>query len=207
MEDFVDITEQDIIQEFLESHSFNFPKNLNVNVVFPNPFAEQEDLIDAIPQGTRRKFLEIGAFEGMGTAIILQCVLGDTDTLEVVDPWSDSEDIYDRFVENMDEMVRRGYSTPTIHRGTSREILPTLTPNTYDYIYVDGSHATDDVRFDIQNSWRLLKVSGVLVCDDYDWAYNTIYECPKTAIDEFLLNNNDAEIIYTTNSIAIRKLG
>jgi predicted O-methyltransferase YrrM len=51
--------------------------------------------------------------------------------------------------------------------GVSQEILRRLPLGAFDFIYVDGSHAGDDVLEDAVLSYRLLKSGGLLVFDDY----------------------------------------
>lgn len=51
----------------------------------------------------------------------------------------------------------------------------------YDVIYVDGSHDMDDALIDSVLCWRLLKVGGVIIWDDYKWSAGM-----KRAIDLFL---------------------
>ena len=51
----------------------------------------------------------------------------------------------------------------------------------YDVIYVDGSHDMDDALVDSVLCWRLLKVGGVIIWDDYKWSAGM-----KRAIDLFL---------------------
>ena len=60
----------------------------------------------------------------------------------------------------------------------------------FDFIYIDGSHQAPDVLYDALLSFRLLRVGGIMVFDDYLWAENIGFEhdpirCPKPAIDAF----------------------
>ena len=43
-----------------------------------------------------------------------------------------------------------------------------MPAQSYDIIYVDGSHNADDVLEDAVLSWRLLKDGGLLIFDDYE---------------------------------------
>ena len=56
-----------------------------------------------------------------------------------------------------------------VHEGTSRSILPKLRVNSYDFVYVDGSHSTADVLEDAVFSFGLMKLGGVIAFDDYLW--------------------------------------
>lgn len=55
--------------------------------------------------------------------------------------------------------------------GESKSILPKLT-GPYDFIFVDGSHKTDPVIFDCEQSLRLISDKGIIVFHDY--------KCPST---------------------------
>jgi cephalosporin hydroxylase len=66
-----------------------------------------------------------------------------------------------RSIEALDQFVREG--------------------RRYDVIYVDGSHDMDDALIDSVLCWRLLKVGGVIIWDDYKWSAGM-----KRAIDLFL---------------------
>jgi predicted O-methyltransferase YrrM len=63
--------------------------------------------------------------------------------------------------------------------------------NYFDFIYIDGSHMAQDVLCDAVLAFRLLRVGGVIVFDDYIW-FETLPEgkdplrCPKPAIDAFV---------------------
>jgi ubiquinone/menaquinone biosynthesis C-methylase UbiE len=51
--------------------------------------------------------------------------------------------------------------------GLSREVLPTLSDNTADLIYIDASHLYEDVREDIRQAARITKPSGTIILNDY----------------------------------------
>ena len=75
----------------------------------------------------------------------------------------------------------------------------------FDVIYVDGSHEADQVYKDIKNSWNILNINGILICDDY--FYGNIYKnpdnVPSIAINKFvneLLENNSVGILCVNNS-------
>ena len=59
--------------------------------------------------------------------------------------------------------------------GATRDILPQLEPASFDIIYVDGSHAVDDVTFDVTQAMRLIRDGGIVCGDDL--------ELPREAVD------------------------
>lgn len=61
---------------------------------------------------------------------------------------------------------------------TSQQALPRMQPG-FDFIVVDGSHAYEDVRYDLDASARLCARGGYVWCHDY-----VIYESVRRACDE-----------------------
>lgn len=53
-------------------------------------------------------------------------------------------------------------------RGRSDRILPLLRDGSFDLVYVDGDHAYDSCRFDIEEGRRLVAPGGILCGDDLD---------------------------------------
>ena len=73
-------------------------------------------------------------------------------------------------------------------KGRSEDILPLLSPQTFDVIFVDGSHRYDHVVTDIRLSRPLLKDSGVLCGDDFELHWN---DCDVTDLDEAVATDAD----------------
>jgi predicted O-methyltransferase YrrM len=56
----------------------------------------------------------------------------------------------------------------------------------FDFIYVDGSHMAFDVLGDLILSFKLLKIGGLCICDDYLWeGQSDPRHTPKMAVDSF----------------------
>lgn len=73
---------------------------------------------------------------------------------------------------------------------SSKSALPWLLSNkpgaeSFDLVYVDGSHMCADVLFDALLAFELLRPGGVIVFDDYEWdRYRHNPAChPKRAVD------------------------
>ena len=96
----------------------------------------------------------------------------------------------------------------------SQLTLRSLPLGSFDIIYIDGSHAKNDVLEDAVLSWRLLKEGGVLIFDDYMWAghsfnktSNDPVECPKLAIDPFVqCFDEHLEVIHNSRQLIVKKL-
>jgi predicted O-methyltransferase YrrM len=92
--------------------------------------------------------------------------------------------------------------------GTSIKALGSLREENavFDFIYVDGSHQRDDVMIDCLGAWRLLRVGGVMLMDDYTWKPdNPEAERVAPAVDTFLAWHGDAEVILRSHQVAVRK--
>ncbi len=146
--------------------------------------------------------LEIGSFEGMATCWLLDYVLTHPEA-EIT-----CIDIY--FQDNFDRNIAQTQAKNKVTKlcGDSHQILPTLSPNTYDIIYIDGSHLADDVKQDAILSWDLLKIEGVVIFDDYLLETPELPEQnPKIGIDGFLATiSNCYEILHQAYQLIIKKI-
>lgn len=136
--------------------------------------------------------LEIGCFEGRSTLWFLQNILRHKDSrITVVDTFKgdtqqkamgvETEGMRERFSENV-----KDYSKVSVWEGDSKEILKTMDDE-FDIIYIDGSHYQIDVLRDMVLSFDLLKLGGVMICDDYRMVFNSddVYNKPAIAIEAF----------------------
>ncbi len=125
--------------------------------------------------------LEIGSFEGMATCWLLDYIL--------THPAAKITCIDLYFQDNFKHNIAQTNASHKVTKlnGNSHHILPTLTANHYDIVYIDGSHQADDVQQDATLAWDLLKLGGVMIFDDYllSMPENPQQE-PKIGIDTFL---------------------
>ena len=149
-----------------------------------------EQILDLLKETNKEsnketKLLEIGTY--MGTSIITMLKQLPNSTAVVVDCWSndsndpiinekeltnDAEKIFDENVVKMNvrDRVRK-------IKGDSRRVLSRMT-ETFDFIYIDGSHACLDVMIDMVNGWRLLNKGGIMAMDDVLWMQENILNNP-----------------------------
>ena len=60
----------------------------------------------------------------------------------------------------------------------------------FDLIFVDGNHSSEQVKKDINNSWKMLKNGGYLILDDYLWwYYKDLKNNPAVTINNFISEN------------------
>lgn len=129
--------------------------------------------------------LEIGSYEGRSAVWFLEnIVTHPTSRLVCVDIFSDTRRRM-RFDHNV--KCRRVEARVDKRSGRSEAVLPQLQGQSFDLIYVDGSHEAPFVLLDGMLSWELLKPGGILAFDDYRWKPELPPERrPQLAIDLFL---------------------
>jgi len=138
--------------------------------------------------GRSLQILEIGSWAGASTVSWAKAVksLPHAGRVVCVDPW---QPYFDLHVERgfvyaaMNEVARQGdvlqlfvhnirsagVSDIVDYRvGASGEILPQLETASFDVIYIDGSHAMDDVMSDLSNAARLIRNGGIICGDDLE---------------------------------------
>lgn len=138
------------------------------------------------------RYLEIGLYEGRSALWMLENILTDpTSRLTGIDIFEG--ELKDRFFDNLRRS--KAEERATILIGFSQVEMRKLPLESFDIIYIDGSHATADVLEDAVLSYRLLRPGGVLIFDDYTWS-GALYtgpltrddsgDFPKAAIDRFV---------------------
>ena len=79
-------------------------------------------------------------------------------------------------------------------KGNSNLLLKKIDMSKIDYVFLDGGHAYETVKIDLQYSKPVLENNGTILCDDYDLSYAPGV---KQAIDEFIKDNNyKSDIIF-----------
>jgi hypothetical protein len=153
-------------------------------------------------------YLEVGSYEGRSMIWMMENVLTDpTARATAVDLFDGP--FKDKFAANI-ERCGAGAKVTSI-AGYSQVVLRTLPLDAFDIIYIDGSHAKSDVLEDTVLSWRLLKVGGLMIFDDYLNAERSRYvegefECPKMAIDPFVqCFEGRCEVLHNEYQLVIRK--
>ena len=164
-------------------------------------------------------YLEIGVFEGSSLFWMLENILTNPTAKAVaVDPFFDHEEYPDIFYSNLkasgfDEKV-------TIIKGLSQVEVRKLPLNKFDIVYIDGSHIGKDVLADLVNCWFVLKVGGIMICDDYKetaeklqlrkWHKNvgeSSMHPPKPAVDCFVdLFEDEIQIVHCDRQIMLKKI-
>ncbi|HXG76082.1 MAG TPA: class I SAM-dependent methyltransferase [Gaiellaceae bacterium] len=165
--------------------------------------------------GAPCRLLEIGSYEGLSATYFLWRLPHATVTC--VDTFGGSlehagEANYPAALEDAFEANVALVDASRIEKrvGESRRVLADLHDEgrLFDLVYVDGSHLALDVLVDAALSWRLLRVGGFLVFDDYVWAElgDDALLRPGPAVDAFLaLVAGRHEVVIRTRQLGLRK--
>ncbi|KAJ3531773.1 hypothetical protein NMY22_g8017 [Coprinellus aureogranulatus] len=79
--------------------------------------------------------------------------------------------------------------TKLLNEAVAADDLPeSVMEQGFDWVYVDGSHRSDDTLLDGEMAWRLTRKGGLIIFDDYLWPAEpeTSIHHPKRGIDAFL---------------------
>jgi hypothetical protein len=165
------------------------------------------------------QYLEIGTWEGRSLLWMIDNILTDPtsratgiDPLPIInDPFHfpQTSDIKSTLFSN----IRLSGQADRIRMiiGYSQIELRKLPLGSYDIIYIDGSHESDDTLEDIVLSSRLLKPGGLMIMDDYDrnWffeGYKQFFDRPEFAMDSFYAAfRNKFDVIHRGYQIILRK--
>ena len=149
------------------------------------------------------RLLEIGSSEGRSAIWLIDNIA--THASSAVDTIDATES--ERLRHNLATSPSR--SKITFHLGSSDVVLRTLPLESYDFAYIDGSHAAPNVLEDAIHAFRLLRVGGILAFDDYLWDdpnYHNYEGRPKAAIDAFLrIYSRRTEVLHRGAQVWLRK--
>jgi predicted O-methyltransferase YrrM len=131
--------------------------------------------------------LEIGTWYGLGSTQVWLRHLKPNSTLTLLDSWRaydnlepTDEEHFNIMSAEMPKAIRQthqmvidfekqadqGNIDINIVRAKSDHFLPLMKENSFDFIYLDGSHKYDDVIKDIRNSKKLIKKDIGIICGD-----------------------------------------
>lgn len=169
---------QSIIEKYYKK-KYTFSKDMFTNAIplwkkVLGPYKEKSDI----------HYLEIGVYEGGSALWVLENILtAKSAKMTAIDPFPGK--LYKIFLDNL---KLSGFSDKTkVIRGYSQYELRKLPLNSYDIIYIDGSHVAKDVLSDAVLSWELVKKGGIIIFDDYRWRPDLpAIKSPKMAIDAFI---------------------
>jgi hypothetical protein len=176
-----------------------------------------------LDQEKPRKILEIGSFEGRSACHIIEygsmVAEGDV-SLTCVDTWGGSiEHRYGSPLEAAMSEVERRFDHNTrlaltkavkpvslckLKQNSQHALARLITDGaieSFDLIYIDGSHEAPDVLADATMAFPLLRVGGTMIFDDYLWSMDRpgaqdVLRMPKPAIDAFMNLYQRKMVVY-----------
>lgn len=161
-------------------------------------------------------YLEIGPYEGRSFFWMLHEILTHpTSKATGIDIFDTSTGTWyaENYEKTFRENVRRSGRADdiTILKGFSQIELRSLPVDSFDLIYIDGSHNPKDVLSDIVLSWGLLREDGILILDDYRWHPEWPFDqTPRFAINSFIsIFGNEVEVVHRgpqSTQILLRKI-
>lgn len=164
--------------------------------------------------GRKLNMLEIGSWEGRSAVFLMHYF--PVAEITCVDTWKGSDEhVGDESLMSVegkfDSNVAQFGGRVRKFKGTSLQFFSGIDlAETYDLVYVDGSHHADDVMCDVLNAFRRLKPNGIMICDDYLWDwYPNVRHNPAMAINYLLRQKKgECEILNVTGTqIIVKKLG
>jgi len=121
------------------------------------------------------RILEIGSFEGLSTVWFLRTFCIDpASSIVCVDPWiledhhNTAVDVNETTEAHFDHNIAPFRSQVTKFKGTAETYFASVSEaETFDLVYVDGSHEYEDALFDMQHAWPHVTPGGLMLADDF----------------------------------------
>ena len=122
-------------------------------------------VLPRLPAGKRR-WIDLGSFEGQSALWILGNALRDGDELICCDIWPDVkvERLFDENTKDTPIVKVKQDAFVFLLDQVGRGMSATC-------VYVDAGHHARSVLEQATLSWRLLPVGGILIFDDYRWKH------------------------------------
>jgi len=147
--------------------------------------------------------VEIGSFQGMSACWLLDNILTHpTAKITCIDLYFQQD-----FKGNI---VKTGAADRVIElEGYSQELLVNLDSEYYDVAYIDGCHKPTSALQDAVLSWRLVKVGGLMIFDDYEFTFpDSPEQDTKIGIDIFLeMFGSQLEVVHKGYQLIVKKIG
>jgi len=91
-------------------------------------------------------------------------------------------------IESVKDLLSKFKDNVHLIKGNSNKILKKIDMSKIDFVFLDGGHAYNTVKNDLNCCLEVVNLNGTIFCDDY----NLGAQAPevKIAIDEFVKTNN-----------------
>ena len=213
---------KNLIEQFqLEINNLKFSRNwFTKNIpIWMHVFDKNKDI-------KINKILEIGSYEGMSALFLLKnfpnIKIDCVDIFEGSDEYK--SDNFTNVENNLNFNLKSFVGRYNFFKMTSDNYFnKKINKNDlYDMIYIDGSHYADQVYKDAINSFKILKINGMIIFDDFlrnklddiivtDKMQKLGYESEKKnvigGILKFIKNyNNKIEILFVGYQVFLKKI-
>jgi len=170
-----------------------------------------EHFLNEIAYKKPKNFLEIGVFHGVtarNVCELLHSLHGDDFRYTGLDLFGESVENASEVIPNIKFnnplkkiyfkyiLKQNPYSTEAVAfllkkfeknieliKGNSNNLLKKIDMSKIDYVFLDGGHAYETVKNDLESCIPVIDNNGTILCDDYDLSYAPGV---KKAIDEFI---------------------
>lgn len=168
-------------------------------------------LFNFLDKSKKNKILEIGCFEGLSSVFFADNFIDNQySSLTCVDPFltTDYND-HASLLQNNEELNFdfnisncKNSEKITVHKITSDKFFENNN-QTYNFIYIDGSHDIEFIKRDMENSFNVLEKDGIMWMDDYEGGDGIQI---KNTMNNFLIKYNEQyDFIHAGYQLAIRK--
>ena len=89
--------------------------------------------------------------------------------------------------EAVEDLLKKFKSNVSLIKGNSNLILRKIDMSKIDYVFLDGGHAYETVKNDLECCLDVINSNGIVMCDDYNFGH---LPDVKKAIDDFVKANN-----------------
>ena len=171
----------------------------------------REHFLNEIASKKPKNFLEIGVFHGVtarNVCELLYSIHGDDFKYVGLDLFGESienaneiipntkfnnplKKIYFEYILRQDPysieavtyLLKKFERNTHLVKGNSNNLLKKIDMSKIDYVFLDGGHAYETVKNDLESCIPVIDNNGTVLCDDYDLSYAPGV---KKAIDEFI---------------------
>ena len=168
--------------------------------------------LNIVKEKSPKTFLEVGVFHGVTARNICELLylihkndfryigldlfeINDENKSEIIPNISFSnplKTIYFKFIKNqnpyskeaVEDLLKKYKNNITLIKGNSNLVLKKIDMSKIDFVFLDGGHAYETVKNDLECCLEVINSNGTILCDDYDLGAQAPQV--KKAIDEFI---------------------